>query len=124
MDKLRVADAITEDFHMSSNAAINTLTKQCRGRLQKTKRRKTVLRQYFIILIVEHFRAEQNFSQSFMPETAEKILAQLNRRKTLRHSVLSIRNRTENLDPYLHAVILQKSWQEVAKLHPAEAEEA
>lgn len=47
MDKLRVADAITE-ISISSNVATNTLMRQCLGYLQKMKRRKIVLRQCFI----------------------------------------------------------------------------
>mgnify|MGYP002232033068 CR=1 FL=1 len=45
MEELRVADAMTE-ISISSNAATNTSTRQCRGHLQKMRQRKTVWRPF------------------------------------------------------------------------------
>ena len=76
MDKLRVADAITEIFNLCSSAATNILMRQCRGYWQRTRQRKTVW-QTVLYNLIESISIGADALEAFMPETAEKILAQL-----------------------------------------------
>ncbi len=75
MKELRVADAITEIF-VCSNAATNTSMRQCRGHLQKDEAKKDRL-ETVLYNLIESIKTGAKLLESFMPETSEKILAQL-----------------------------------------------
>ena len=77
MDKLRVADAITEIFNIVQAAATNTLTRQRPWTLAKDEDKQDRLATVLYNL-VESITIGASLLESFMPETSEKILAQLN----------------------------------------------
>ena len=76
MDKLRVADAITGSSIFSA-VATNTLTRQPRGFWQR-KRTKQDRLATVLYNLVESITIGASLLESFMPETSEKILKELN----------------------------------------------
>ena len=71
MDKLRVADAISEVFTLVQDAAINILMRQCLGHLQKMRQNRIVW-QTVLYNLVESINIGAESVKELLPETSAK----------------------------------------------------
>ncbi|QUO31325.1 methionine--tRNA ligase [Coprococcus sp. AF21-14LB] len=110
MDKLRVADAITEIFNVFKRCN-KYIDETMPWALAKEEEKKDRLETVLYNLIVSISEGAKLLS-SFMPETAEKILAQLNGGNVVEKPEILFARRD-----------LAEVMEEVAKLHPAEEKE-
>lgn len=110
MDKLRVADAITEIFNVFKRCN-KYIDETMPWALAKEEEKKDRLETVLYNLIVSISEGAKLLA-SFMPETAEKILAQLNGGNVVEKPEILFARRD-----------LAEVMEEVAKLHPAEEKE-
>ena len=110
MDKLRVSDAITEIFNVFKRCN-KYIDETMPWALAKEEEKKDRLETVLYNLIISISEGAKLLS-SFMPETAEKILAQLNGGNVVEKPEILFARRD-----------LAEVMEEVAKLHPAEEKE-